>query len=396
MSKNDEMMKKLKTNMDLYKSKLSDKYCRANSHSKRMIISRELIDFSFLYKELFGSSELLWDNDIKIYDSYDINECHLFRDFVSEINKNDMFYSGLSDSVLNSFYGVDYPFYRYHNGSVLFNSHIDIKIMFEYILDFFKQLDYNDFLDMKEKIANMEVLQIELDSLISGYTFSFSSINKNFILLNKDICDNIYKAETIVHEYGHAYEMQLAQNNGNSILNEKGLATPYYEVSSFFFEYAFLNYLKDNKIHTNCVLQSLDNYYKELISYFFQINLLSKEPDLLIECDGTVKINTPEVIRYGDKIKDRLNYYYFGKYDDAVDFKTPYVYGIGQLLSIYLYENYKENPNFFNDFRKVLAIYPYENDISVFERVGIKKEELLKGDVLKKVLKQHSFDFNNN
>ena len=393
---NLKIMASLKEKMDDYKSKLTDKYNRTHSRSKRTILAKELIYFSGLYRDIFGTDNKFdWDNDIKIYDNFDDKEIKEFKRFVEYTNENNDFFYQLSKSVINSYDNVQYPFYKYFTNKVLINPRLDRNTMINLMLSFLKSYDYDTFIDMKDKIFNLELLQLDFEALFSGLTYPISSLNKNFILLNNNFEDNLYKYSTIIHEYGHTYEMKLFQNSCNNILLEKTLETPYFEVSSCFFEYAFLNYLKENKIYTTYVNHCLDNYYKEIITHFFQMNLISKFPDLEIEEDETIAFESKEIIKYGDKIKNRLNYYEFIEYDEPVDFRYPYIYGIGKLLSIYLYENYKTNPNFFNEFNKSLLSYPLINDISAFCNLGITKEELLKGDTLRKVLKKHSKDFLN-
>ena len=55
-------------------------------------------------------------------------------------------------------------------------------------------------------------------------------------------------------------------------------------------------------------------------------------------------------------------------------------------------ENYKTNPNFIECFKKALLEYPLVGDLSVFEKLGITKEKLVKGDILRKVLKKQTED----
>ena len=56
--------------------------------------------------------------------------------------------------------------------------------------------------------------------------------------------ETIMVAATIMHEFGHNYEMGLYNNNG---IQNKMWLYPFIEITSQFFEYAFINYLKDNK-----------------------------------------------------------------------------------------------------------------------------------------------------
>jgi len=396
MEENISLTEKLRKNMDLYKSKLTDKYNRAYTSSKRKKIAGELLLFSSLYKDLFGEdNKFVWDNDTKIYNCCNNTSISDLLDFVDSINDKNNFYLNLSNNVINSFKDVNYPFYRYFSGIIINNPRLDNVMMLELVLAFLNNFDSDIYLDMREKMVNLELLDICLEDDFSGFTYPISSLRKNFILLNNLYEDNIYKYSVISHEYGHSYEMKLAQNSSNDILVAKAFKTPFTEISSCFFEYSFLNYLKENKIYTNYVNQCLDNYFMEMLRSFFKINIISKFPDLEVNEDGLVNFNDVNIIKYGDKIKEKLNYYIFPDYDEEVVFRFPYIYGLGKLFSIYLYENYKENPEFFKEFRKSLLNYPLVNDISVFNNVGINEDILLKGDVLKKVLKKHSEDFVN-
>jgi len=393
MKKNEEM-EKLKINMNYYKNKLTDKYNRLNSRSKRIMLSRDLVQFSYLYKSLFGEQEKMpWDNDFRIYDSYDCNDMKHFDRFFDNVNKNNDFYYKLSNNIINTYNNVDYPFYKYFNGGIIINPRLDENTMLNLILSFLKSCDYEFYYDLIEKMENNELIKLKIDENISGMVYPFSSINLILILLNNLSSDNLFKYATIAHEYGHSFEMNLFLKNNNYILIEKELDTPFHEVTSCFFEYAFLNYLKENKIYTNYVDQCLDNYFKEILEHFFQINLIAKFTHLEIDEDNYVSFNDIDIIKYGDKIKNKLNYYAFYDYDEPVDFMSVYMYGVGKLLSVYLYENYKENPNFLTEFKKSLLSYPLVGDLSAFNNVGIYENELIKGETFKKVLKKHCSDF---
>ena len=86
-------------------------------------------------------------------------------------------------------------------------------------------------------------------------------------------------------------------------------------------------------------------------------------------------------------ICERVNYYGFNKID-INQFDNAYIYGLGYLVSPYLYENYKEDPKYFmKEFKNALLNYPYTNSIDSFKGVGVTSDILIKGDVLKRVLK---------
>ena len=389
MTSESTSMEELKKRMMYYKSKITDKYNRAYSHSKRITIARELLNFSTLYKELFGyECELDWDQDIGIDEGCCRLEYDELINLIDHVNENEDFYKELSDKILKIFKESDYPLYKYYNGIVLVDPRLDQQTMLNLMLSFLKSFDYDIYEMFRNKFINNEVLSVNISPDISGFAFSFPSINKSFMFLNNMYNDNLFKYETLMHEFGHIFEIQLAQNNSNGILLEKGLNTPYTEIASCFFQYAFINYLKENKIYPNYVNQCLDMYYKEILAYFMMVRIISEFPEIDVAPNGSVSFLNTAIIEFCDKIKEELNYYDLVKYEDECEFRNPYIYGLGHLVSLYLYENYKTNPNFLEEFKKALLSYPLVGDISVFEKLGITKETLVKGEVLKKVLKK--------
>lgn len=384
----------LKDKMDLYKKKLTDKYIRAHSKSKLAALAVELYNFSEIYRGLFGDNvKFEWDDDLNLFQILNEKEYIELNKFVDNINNNNEFYLNLSENVIDNFKKSNYPFYKYFNSNVLFTPRLNINTMMDNVFDFFKKFDYSTYLELNEKIYNLEFLHLKLDACLGGMLCKFPTIKKSLILLNNSFDYNIFKFETFVHEYGHAFEMQMYLDSNNNFLADKALETPFYEVVSSFFEYSFLNYLKENKIYPNFVNQCLDNYFKELIYNFYNINLFSSDLDLEIDEDGLISLDNENLINIGDEIKQKLNYYELPDRKEKIDYMNPYIYGIGSLFSIYLYENYRENPDFLSDFKKTLLSYPLNNNLSSFEKFGINEETLLKSDVLKKVLIRHSDDF---
>ena len=387
-------LENIKVKLDIYKKKLIDKYYRLNSNSKRMMLARDLIQFSALYKTLFGENEQLpWDNDFRICNSYDFNDMQHINKFIDNVNRDNDFYYRLSNNIITTYKNVNYPFYKYFNGGIINNPRLDDETMLNLILTFLKKYDNDFYNNMILKMENDELISLNIEENVSGMVYPFSSINLNLILLNNLSSDNLFKYSTIVHEYGHSFEMDLFLKSNNNILIEKELETPFFEITSCFFEYAFLNYLKDNKIYLDYVNQCLDNYFKEILEHFFQINLVTKFPNLEIDEDNCVIFEDIDIKEYGNKIKNKLNYYAFPDYDEPVDFMNMYIYGVGKLFSLYLYENYKENPNFLVELKKSLLSYPLIGNLSVFNNIGINEEELIKGKKLEKILNKHFADF---
>ena len=388
------LLNELKKKMDVYKKQLTFKYNRANTPSKKRVLSRELEWFSNIYRQLFGELHTFsWDKDKVIFNNVDKTEFNELSKFIDNINNESDFYFKLSNNVIKSYIDTNYPFYKY-NTNPLFDAKLDNDLMIEMLESFLKSYDYQDYLEFEHKLFNLELLEINFESYeIAGAAFNFPSIHKNIISLNALFSKNLFKYETIAHEFGHVVEMQLFQNSNNAALADKALETPFYEVPSSFFEYAFLNYLKDNKVYLNYVNRYFDYYFKALLSRMLQVNIISKFPCLEVDENDLVDISDENITAYTDSILDNLNYYDILEPYEKINIRNPFIYGLGQLFSIYLYDNYKENPNFISEFKKSLTKYPNSNDIESFNNVGITKDKLLISDVLTKTLKKHYSDF---
>jgi hypothetical protein len=80
------------------------------------------------------------------------------------------------------------------------------------------------------------------------------------------------------------------------------------------------------------------------------------------------------------------------KVGDTLNFRSSFIYAVGRLMGVYIYEMYKENPKeFLSNFRKVLIDYK-NNNFESFEQIGITKEMMSDGSVLRRVLREVKID----
>ena len=88
-------------------------------------------------------------------------------------------------------------------------------------------------------------------------------------------------------------------------------------------------------------------------------------------------------------MQEKINFYNLpSDVNDVININGSFIYGIGKLYSVYLYEAYKSNPNEFKkEFRNALINYPTIGGIEAFGNLGITEDVLVKGDALKRVLK---------
>lgn len=364
-----------------YEKKLNEIYARANTKSKRRKIAHDLLTFSNICNEHFDIHKTFeWEKDIKI-----IREIRNYNiQFVNDIVQNTKVYNSIFTSVLNTFLNSDYNIYDYYGKKY---TNISEKEKQEIIFDFLASYDEKLIKEFNTKLTNNELFRGNIPGY-GGITYPIECLNKNLIFCSPYRYYTIYGAQTLVHELGHNFEMNLFKSTGKTEFLDASHTKPYYEISSRFFEYAFLKYLEENKILVEDTNKSLDYMMFDLLSRAYNIYLMYQMTEVKIDELDNVYITEKHIIDTAKEIQNTLNYYSFPSEEgDIIKFKHSFIYGIGGIFSIYLYENYKEDPNNFKkEFRNCLLSYPYGDSINEFERVGITPEMLIEGKVLKKVL----------
>lgn len=365
-----------------YENKLNDLYARANTKSKKKRILYDLFNFSAICREHFGIEKVFdWEQDeelIKLLDDF-------VTPFIDNVlDKRNSFFD-ISKSVIDTFIDVKYPFYEDYHKLLYSISPLELQ---EIMFDFLNSYDPKLQCFYKKMLEDCEIFEAYLyaSTGYSGLHYPMDGLKKNFIFC-ETFSNSIFTTSLLIHEIGHAYESDLMYQcgiNGYGTIKEK---LPYTEVSSKFFEYAFLNYLKENRIYVNDTRVCLLKYYKTLLQHMYHMNLICKTKYLDINKYGYVEINDVELVEYANRLKDELNYFNLSsEIGEEMHFKNSFVYGIGGLFSIYLYDRYQEDSNGFKkDFRNMLINYPYNENV-FFEVMGITEEELVEGNVLKKVL----------
>lgn len=116
--------------------------------------------------------------------------------------------------------------------------------------------------------------------------------------------------------------------------------------------------------------------------------------DKIEDKDDYVYIEEERIKKYADNIMARSNFYDMCYYTEGLDSKYSFIYPIGQLMAIYLYENYKQDKdNFIQEFKRSFLTYPSNPTLEVFNKVGINYHELKEGKVLKRVLNEYKTKF---
>ena len=362
------------------KIKLDYIYAKANTISKKKRLEDELFMFSDMCHEKFLLEDhFSWEYD-QSFGLIDNKEKDIFTKNV--LDKKDI-YEKISDSVIDTYIDANYPFYKrdidiytkYHNLKKGQMKDIILSFLSTFNNDLYKL--YKD--SIKEGLLFKERGGVEESY---GVTYGFSSLKKNYMFASTNLNgeDTLMVAATIMHEFGHHYEMGLYHKSG---IQNKMWLYPFMEITSQFFEYAFINYLKDNKIYLEDVnlYQRLSFY--ELFYFMFGINILS-EIKKVGPNEYTYDID--EMREKEEKLNKKINYYQIEGFD-MDEFTKCYTYGLGYLCSPYLYKMYKQDPRvFMKEFQNALLTYQYTNDINTFETVGVTTDKLIEGKVLRKVL----------
>ena len=395
MTINEELKleNEVKNKFDYYLRKITDKYNRANTISKKKKLAIDLLLFEDVYNTIISNEKtFLWQKDSQMLDLIDKVNYDILITFLDNININNESYSNIIDSVIDKYSKVGYPSYQ-NNPYVNKRPKLNRDKMLDIVYSFLSSYDNKCYLQFKNQVNDYDIYGTQLYTC-TGVTSSINSLNKKFIFFHNAYTDTLLMYKVLMHEYGHCYEFNF--NDADMI---KSLSTPFYEVSSMFFEYSFLNYLKEQKIFDSKELnQSYDEHYSEMFSYGICANLLLKTSidDMEMDENSNFILEDDEAVNYVENIKEEFNYYLLPSSGGMINIKDSFIYFIGQLFSIHLYDNYKNDPKEFKkNFENALFSYPNIADISAFNSLGINEEVLIKGSNLERVLNEFVNSQNN-
>ena len=374
MTKEEEVLSK-------YKEELLYKYSRVNTKSQRKRILYDLCVLSELlsmYPNI--NDELPWEHDERMISLLEEDNF----DFINYVTNNIEIFNKCFCNVIDIFNTTKFPFYKYFQKTYkTISNNITNEIIFEFLNGFDQGLlkKYKKMLE-EGKIFNCG------HKLDCGYIFSFPSLHDNVILPVNDVNNSIYTSSILVHELGHLYETDIYNVAGNSMGMDMINKFPYYEVSSRFLEYCYLNYLKDNNIYYDDTIMALHNYYVDLFMNAFDISIIYKMKNALPYETDCIEVNEPDALKYANGLLNKFNLHSLEtEKGDVIEIRDSFIYGIGDIFSFYLYENYKEDPKMFKkELSNTLLSYPYTGDIKEFERIGITKDKLTNKKELKRIL----------
>lgn len=376
--------KGLKERFEKIIDKFTYEYLKANTKSKKSFIAEDLLYLSKICTEYFPKYKfnLPWSGDGELHRKGVLNYYKYICNIITNKDKYfKIFYSSMYDILAT---GIDS--YKYYDK--IYPRHKEKEL--DYIFcDFLNKFDKKAYQEYIRLIERKNIFRVSLYGY-NGIHYPFSILNDNMIFLSNTYEDNTDFYKVLSHEFGHTLEAILYLNNGKGRELNNTFNSPFYEVSSSFMEYAYINYLLENNIYKEEAKMLLYDYYTELLINSTYANIICRMTDIEYRFDDELNIDIKQFDTYLKTITRNYNLYdTFVK--DKVSLSDPFIYGFGQLFSIYLYENYKKDPNYFKkEFSKSLLEYSQTEDMSSFERVGITYDELVNKDILKKVLTRNS------
>lgn len=356
--------------------KLNNEYLKAGTMSKQKRIVYDLLMYSDLCDEVFETkNNHKWNIDEDLMPTDD--------NFINILNRDKKYFLELSKSVINSFISEDYPLYKDYYKKL---PKLNYNEMIDILMSFLKDFDNDIYLKLSKKGKESKIIETQID--YDGYVLPFESIKDSIIVINNDSKNyTLSIMVTLAHECGHLFEIEHLYSQDNITFRNNSMMSPYCEVSSAFFEYAFLRYLKDNKIFENSTNLCLNEYYIELFIYNFCINLISMKKSI-DSIDGNVYIKEEKINKYADYIMNKTNFYSMLSYKYGLDYRDSYIYGIGHLFAIHMYEKYKEDKEYFkNELKKSFLVYPNDSSLEAFKNIGVNYEEIKSGKLLRKILR---------
>lgn len=221
--------------------------------------------------------------------------------------------------------------------------------------------------------------------LSNGIILFIQSLDKTPLFINGDLNLSLYTTSVLAHEFGHLYEYEIAKKSITESHFFVSVSSIYHEVSSQFFRYLFLNYIRDNNIYISNVDILFSRYYLMFLDYIIGLNFICNN-DVVLDRDLNVE-SSDKLLQFLSDIREQFNCYNIVS-DNVINYKDSFIYGIGSLFGIHLFDTYKNDPiGFKKEFKNAMINYP-KIGIEAFRNLGITREIFEDGSVLKKVLKK--------
>ena len=291
--------------------------------------------------------------DLKMYQKFQKQE----KLYKKMFNDNFCFFKDFHADYLNDILVRTEPlFYKYieDNEYSLENDEFSEKEFLDIFCDFCNKLGisylFDEVIDGKilsfdRKITNGNYLGLMIHNPLNG---------KSHILVD-DFSYNIDSMFTLAHEMGHVYDVSFFNSKLNvSKYNDYMYKSLNVEVLSKLFEKLLLDYLIDNNIKKNVVIDRLIDSFIVGHDYLFSLYVLSLLDDRYIDSDRYLDISKERFFNLVSKyFEDKKEVYETIKNNDFLLIDDA-VYAYGEIISLFLEDDVRDcslsNSFLFNKF----------------------------------------------
>lgn len=291
--------------------------------------------------------------DLKMYQKFQKQE----KLYKKMFNDNFCFFKDFHVDYLNDILvRTDPLFYKYieDNEYSLENDEFSEKEFLDIFCDFCNKLGisylFDEVIDGKilsfdRKITNGNYLGLMIHNPLNG---------KSHILVD-DFSYNIDSMFTLAHEMGHVYDVSFFNSKLNvSKYNDYMYKSLNVEVLSKLFEKLLLDYLIDNNIKKNVVIDRLIDSFIVGHDYLFSLYVLSLLDDRYIDSDRYLDISKERFFNLVSKyFEDKKEAYETIKNNDFLLIDDA-VYAYGEIISLFLEDDVRDcslsNSFLFNKF----------------------------------------------
>lgn len=260
------------------------------------------------------------------------------------------------------------------------------------LYSFFSSLGDEEYNFIKEYGKNDKIFflnNLKDEETARGQFYNMRSLKKFYIFMKYEGKIDISLMMYLAHELGHAYEYIKSSDRHNKFNN---VTTKHMvEITSSFYEYEFLRYLKSNNINMFETIALINLFYNYAKLWCEELNeslntdmIVSNNKLYVLEARIKPFINCDyELIKvfreYTDELKPTGKLKYF-----SADIDNPILYGIGSYTAFHLSKLKEEDPQYFkkvfNDFLTTRTLMNYS---TIIEMICMDKEKFLSGELIK-------------
>ena len=359
-------------------------YVKANTKSKKKNMAYDLIFFESMYNGLAGEDKIIfpWTNDPILMDVCRGVTFDLIRNISREQQYLIQIFEGSFDKFLENEFSVHGDYGKHYHK-------MSDELLQKYIVDFYNTIDSSLILRFIDKFDNSEIFVNNTMENFYGLFFPIEALSKSVIFITSSDNMSIWEGRKLIHEMGHDFEIENAKKNGVTNIWSGMVRTLFPEVSSSFFEYAYINYLIENNIYKEDAMMLKRVYLNQLLLYLIDALVIFSHSHMKVDLEFSTRLDNQNNVDYGNELLDSINSF-DRKYeiDDVIDFRKTFVYGMCMLLGMYVYDAYKnDSKEFLSNFKKALLEYK-DTGMDAFSHLGITYDSMIEGKVLKRAINE--------